>query len=212
MLNILLIDDHAVVRSGMKLILDEAFSPVEFGEAADSVQALTKLRQQKWDLVLLDISLPDASGVQVLKKIQIHDPMLPVLVLSNYPESQYAVRLLRAGAAGYLSKDSDEDEIIKAVRQACNGRKYISDAVAELLACQLKRPEIASENRHEMLSNREYEIFLELAEGNRVTDIADKLSISSKTVSTHRARIFQKMNFPNNAGLVIYASENSLRG
>ncbi|PCK07809.1 MAG: DNA-binding response regulator [Alteromonadaceae bacterium] len=210
MLKVLLVDDHTVVRQGMKQILESKFGPIEFGEAIDGVQALSKIRQQKWDLVFLDISLPDASGVQVLKKIQICDASLPVLVLSNYPESQYAVRLLKAGAAGYLSKDAEEDDIVKAVQLACNGRKYVSSSVAELLASQLEKNNDDSDNRHEKLSNREYEIFLELAEGKRVTDIADKLRISSKTVSTHRARIFQKMDFPNNAGLVLYANEMCL--
>lgn len=210
-MRILLVDDHAVVRSGMKQILAEVCGPVDVGEAGDAREALDAVRDEHWDLVFLDIRLPGRSGVEVLKQIRHIKPRLPVLILSTYPESQYAVRLIRAGAAGYLSKDADEEEISTAVKQAVAGRKYISPTVGELLASQFDQGGNASgDPAHEQLSDREYQIFLDLAAGARPVDIADRYKISAKTVATHRSRILQKMGLSNNAELTLYAYKHNL--
>lgn len=210
-MRILLVDDHAVVRSGMKQILAEVCGPVDVGEAGDAREALDAVKEQHWDLVFLDIRLPGRSGVEVLKQIRQIAPRLPVLILSTYPESQYAVRLIRAGAAGYLSKDADEEEISTAVKQAVAGRKYISPIVGELLASQFDHAGSESGDPvHEQLSDREYQIFLDLAAGARPVDIADRYKISAKTVATHRSRILQKMGLSNNAELTLYAYKHDL--
>ena len=179
MLRILLVDDHSVVRAGIRQILQEADFPVDISEAADAASALKMIRQQDWDLVLLDIRLPDRSGVELLKLIKADKVKLPLLILSTYPESQYAVRLIHGGAAGFLSKDADDEEILKAVKIAAKGR-------------------------------REYQVFLELAVGSGPNIIADKLNVSAKTITTHRARILQKMSFSNNAEIVLYANRHDL--
>lgn len=210
-MRILLVDDHAVVRSGMKQILAEVCGPVDVGEAGDAREALDAVKEQHWDLVFLDIRLPGRSGVEVLKQMRNIAPRLPVLILSTYPESQYAVRLIRAGAAGYLSKDADEEEISTAVKQAVAGRKYISPTVGELLASQFDQGRNDSgDPAHEQLSDREYQIFLDLAAGARPVDIAERYKISAKTVATHRSRILQKMGLSNNAELTLYAYKHNL--
>ncbi len=210
-MRILLVDDHAVVRGGMRQILQDICGEVEFGEAADAGEAMAQVREHDWDMVFLDIRLPGRSGVDVLGQIKARKPKLPVLIFSTYPESQYAVRLIRAGASGYLTKDADEDEIAAAVQQMMKGHKYISPAVGELLADQFEQPSDGDDiPRHEKLSDREYQIFLELAAGTRPIDLGKKLKVSAKTVATHRARILQKMGFSNNAELTLYAYRHNL--
>jgi two-component system invasion response regulator UvrY len=209
-MRILLVDDHAVVRSGMKQMLADNFGEVEIGEAADAGEAIAAVRNEDWDVMFLDIRLPGRSGVEVLHQVKATNPGLPVLILSTYPESQYAVRLIRAGASGYLSKDADEEEICRAVRQALAGRKYISEEVGELLAGQFGKTPDAETPPHELLSDREYQVFLELAFGARPVDIATKYKISAKTVATHRSRILEKMGLSNNAELTLYAYRHNL--
>lgn len=210
MMRILLVDDHAVVRSGMRQMLQDILRAVDIGEAGNAGDALSQVRGSDWDLVFLDIRLPGRSGVDVLHQIKAHKPKLPVLILSNHPESQYAVRLIRAGAAGYLNKDADENEIASAVQQAKTGHKYISPVVGELLAAEIDLAGDDESPRHEKLSDREYQIFLELAAGTRSKDIAEKYKVSAKTVATHRARILQKMGLSNNAELTLYAYRHDL--
>jgi len=212
MLEILLIDDHSVVRAGIRQILQEADFSVDISEAADAATGLRMIRDQDWDLVLLDIRLPDRSGVELLKLIKADKAKLPVLILSTYPESQYAVRLIHGGAAGYLSKDADDEEILKAVKIAAKGKRYLSDEVAELLANHVSRgvQDEKMDSLHETLSDREYQVFLELAIGSGPNIIADKLNVSAKTITTHRARILQKMGFSNNAEIVLYANRHDL--
>ncbi len=211
MLRVLLVDDHAVVRNGMRQILQNNLESVETGEASDANATIIKIRNSHWDLVLLDIRLPGRSGVDVLKQIKTEKPQLPVLILSTYPESQYAVRLIHAGAAGYLNKDAEEEEILKAIRLAISGHKYISEIVGELLANHVNRNISDQEGSlHDALSNREYQIFLELASGIGPKEIANKLQLSAKTVTTYRARILQKMGFTNNAELILYANHKRL--
>ncbi len=209
-MRILLVDDHAVVRSGMKQMLADNYGEIEIGEAADASEAIAAVRNEDWDVMFLDIRLPGRSGVEVLNQVKATNPGLPVLILSTYPESQYAVRLIRAGAAGYLNKDADEEEICRAVKQALAGRKYISAEVGELLAGQFDRAADANTPPHELLSDREYQVFLELALGARPVDIAAKYKISAKTVATHRSRILEKMGLSNNAELTLYAYRHNL--
>jgi len=212
MIKILIVDDHAIVRAGIRQLLQEATISVELGEATNGIEAMNQVRKQSWDLVLLDIKLPDRSGVELLKLIKSEKPKLPVLMLSSYPESQYAVRLIHGGASGYLSKDADDDEILTAIDKAIKGKKYLSPIVADLLANfvyqsgQKDNPD----SLHEILSDREYQVFLELATGAGPNLISQKLNVSAKTITTHRGRILQKMGFTNNAEIVLYANRHDL--
>ena len=212
MTSVLLIDDHAVVRNGLKQMLIEHLGSVVVGEANDAIEAMRQVRNQDWSLVILDIRLPGRSGVDVLKQIKSEKPHLSVLILSSYPESQYAVRLVQAGAAGYISKDAEETEIIKAVKTAAAGGRYINEIVGGLLANSMSRSFSNADDLslHESLSDREYQIFLELASGKRAKDIAEKLQVSAKTVATHRSRLMQKMGFSTNAELILYANTSGL--
>ena len=212
MSSILLVEDHAVVRNGLKQMLIENLDLVVLAEANDAIEAMQQVRKQDWDLVVLDIRLPGRSGVDVLKQIKSEKPHLPVLILSSYPESQYAVRLIQAGAAGYISKDSEETEIIKAVKTAAAGGRYINEIVGGLLANTMSRSFSNADDLslYESLSDREYQIFLELASGKRAKDIAEKLQVSAKTVATHRSRLMQKMGFSTNAELILYANKSGL--
>ncbi len=212
MSSILLVEDHAVVRNGLKQMLIENLDLVVLAEANDAIEAMQQVRKQDWDLVVLDIRLPGRSGVDVLKQIKSEKPHLPVLILSSYPESQYAVRLIQAGAAGYISKDAEETEIIKAVKTAAAGGRYINEIVGGLLANTMSRSFSNADDLSldESLSDREYQIFLELASGKRAKDIAEKLQVSAKTVATHRSRLMQKMGFSTNAELILYANKSGL--
>ena len=212
MSSILLVEDHAVVRNGLKQMLIENLDLVVLAEANDAIEAMQQVRKQDWDLVVLDIRLPGRSGVDVLKQIKSEKPHLPVLILSSYPESQYAVRLIQAGAAGYISKDAEETEIIKAVKTAAAGGRYINEIVGGLLANTMSRSFSNADDLslYESLSDREYQIFLELASGKRAKDIAEKLQVSAKTVATHRSRLMQKMGFSTNAELILYANNSGL--
>jgi DNA-binding NarL/FixJ family response regulator len=197
---------------GIKQILQDVEAGVEVGEAADAREAMAKIRGGEWDLVLLDLRLPGRSGVDVLKEIKSEKPKLPVLILSTYPESQYAVRLIQAGAAGYLNKDAEEEEILAAVRKVVGGNRYISPVVADLLANHINKNLLVDDNiaPHEILSDREYQIFIDLASGMRPNEIAKKLQLSAKTVATHRTRILTKMGFSTNAELTLYANRRGL--
>ena len=212
MSSILLVEDHAVVRNGLKQMLIENLDLVVLAEANDAIEAMQQVRKQDWDLVVLDIRLPGRSGVDVLKQIKSEKPHLPVLILSSYPESQYAVRLIQAGAAGYISKDAEETEIIKAVKTAAAGGRYINEIVGGLLANTMSRSFSNADDLslYESLSDREYQIFLELASGKRAKDIAEKLQVSAKTVATHRSRLMQKIGFSTNAELILYANKSGL--
>jgi len=212
MLKIIIVDDHAIVRAGIRQLLQEGTVAVELGEATNGIEAMNMIRDNDWHLVLLDIKLPDRSGVEILKQIKSEKPKLPVLMLSSYPESQYAVRLIHGGAAGYLSKDAADEEILKAIEITTKGKKYLSPIVADLLANfvyqsgQKDNPD----SLHEILSDREYQVFLELATGAGPNLIAQKLNVSAKTITTHRGRILQKMGFSNNAEIVLYANRHDL--
>ncbi len=205
---ILLVDDHTVVRHGLMQILAEEFETVTFGEAQNGEEALAQVSNRRWDVVLLDVSLPARNGLEVLHDIRDKYPELPVLLLSVHPEQQYAVRALKSGAAGYVTKDAPRQELVKAVRKAVSGGKYVSPSLAEALASSLgtglgNAPE-------ELLSNREYEVMRALASGGRIKEIAQNLGLSVKTVSTYRRRILDKMRMATNAELTRYAMEHQL--
>jgi two-component system, NarL family, invasion response regulator UvrY len=204
---ILIADDHSAIRSGIKHILSRNFDQLEFGEAMLSHDAVTQLKACNWDLLILDINMPDKNGLEVLKQLRADQIKVPVLVFSMYKEDQIAVRALKAGAAGYLSKDSDEIELVKAVRQLMNGKKYISLQVAELLASQVESLGILP---HDLLSDREYQTLLLIASGKTVSEIAKQLRLSVPTISTYRSRILEKMGLKNNAELTHYVFQNNL--
>ena len=208
MIKILIADDHAVVRRGLKQILAEEPNMAVFGEACNAQEVLKNVREQNWDIVILDITMPDRSGLEVLKELKNIRPKLPVLILSIHPEEQYAVRVLKAGAAGYMTKESAPEELVKAVRKVIKGSKYIRPSLAEKLAFDLETD--SEKPLHEALSNREYQVMCMIASGKTVKEIAKKLYLSVKTISTHRARILEKMKMKTNAELTHYAIKNRL--
>jgi two-component system invasion response regulator UvrY len=209
MIRVLIADDHAIVRQGLRQILADTPDMEVGGEAANGFEAVQKIRDDgPWDIVLLDVSMPGKNGVDTLKQIKDERPRLPVLVLSMYPEDQYAVRLLKAGAAGYLTKESAPEQLVTAIRTVAAGRRFISPAVAELLAQEINRD--GEQPLHAALSDREFEIMRLLASGMSPTDIAEQLKLSVKTVSTYRVRLLAKMQLKNNSELTYYAIKNGL--
>lgn len=208
MIRILIADDHAIVRSGLKQILEENHEMKVVAEHDNGIEVLKWLRNNDCDVVLLDISMPGKSGIDVIKQLHEEKPKLPVLVISIYPEDQYAVRLIKAGAYGYLTKESAPEVVVDAVRHLASGKKYISPSVAEMLANEFDT--LNEKPLHETLSDREYQIFLLLASASTATEIADALGLSVKTISTYRSRILEKMHLRNNAELMRYAVENNL--
>ncbi len=207
-MNILLADDHAVVRQGLRLILANEFKKAKFGEAQDTTELFERLKQEPWDVLIMDLSMPGGSGLNTLKQIKHDYPQMPILVLSMYPEDQYAVRTLKAGASGYLTKESASDELVNAMQKILRGGKYINASVAEKLLLQLGNEDARAP--HELLSDREYQVLCMIASGKEVGQIAEELTLSVKTVSTYRARILEKMNMKTNAELTHYAIENKL--
>jgi two-component system, NarL family, invasion response regulator UvrY len=208
MIKIIIADDHPIVRAGMKQIISEASDLKVADEASDGHKLLNKTRMDHFDVVILDITMPRMDGLDVLKQLKIEKPKLPVIVLSIHPEDQYALRVLKAGASGYVTKASAPDELINAIRKVYRGGKYISPAIAEKLAFQLDAD--FKEMPHETLSDREYQVLCLLASGKTVTEMADELALSVKTISTYRARILEKMDMKNNAELIHYAIQNQL--
>ena len=208
MIRVLIADDHAVVRQGLKQILGDAPGMVVAGEATNGQEVLDRIRAETWDLVVLDISMPDRSGLDVLKEIRAERPQLPVLVLSMYPEDQYAMRVLKAGASGYLTKDSAAEELVKAIHKVVSGGRYVSPYLAERLAFDLGVD--SSKLPHESLSDREFQVLRLIAAGKSAKEIAAELSLSAKTVSTYRARLLEKMSLGTNAELIHYAIEKHL--
>jgi DNA-binding NarL/FixJ family response regulator len=208
MKRILLVDDHAVVRDGIKRMFDDRSGTVTFGEADNPHSALKLVEEQEWDIVVLDLSLGARSGLEVLKDVKKVRPRLPVLILSMHSEEQYARRAFKAGASGYLSKDCSRDELLRAIQRVIGGGKYVSVALAEKLVFDLERGNDGA--LHETLSDREFEVLRLIASGKTVTEIAEILSLSDKTISTYRARILEKMGMKTNAELTHYAIQNKL--
>ncbi|GEO11180.1 response regulator [Segetibacter aerophilus] len=208
MRRILIADDHAIVRRGLKEIILEAFPSAEITEVADAEDLINKVVKEVWDIVLSDLSMPGRSGLEALQQIKIHAPKLPVLILSVYPEDQYAIRVLKAGASGYLNKDMAPEELVNAIHKVLSGRKYITPSIAEKLATNI---DLNTQGpAHARLSDREFEVLKLLAAGKSISDIASSLFLSSTTVSTYRARILAKMNLKTNADLTQYSLENNL--
>lgn len=208
MKKILIADDHPSIRKGVKHLLSIEFSQVEFGEASNAIDIFNKLKDQKWDILILDMDMPGRNGLEVLGIIKDEKIKIPVLMFSMHPEDQVAVRALRLGASGYLAKDTAGEELVKAVQLILSGRKYIPASLAEQLAMQLENPE--NKLPHELLSDREYQTLLLFAKGKPVSVIAKELSLSVPTISTYRARILEKMSMKTNAELVRYTIQNNL--
>ena len=208
MIRIVIVDDHAIVRAGLRQYFSEQVGLRVTGEASNGREALELVRKGDLDVLLMDLSMPDHSGVDALAAIKARAPELPVLILSGFPEAHYATTLLKQGASGYLNKECDPEEIVKAIHTVHRGRKYISTAVAELLASGL---DVTAEKApHEQLSEREFQVFLRLAKGETIGHMADGMSLSVKTVSTYRTRVMEKMNLNSNSDLTYYALKNGL--
>ena len=207
-MKILITDDHAVLRRGLKQILEDGFGKIQFGEAANAGEAIALVAKEHWDLVVLDITMPGRSGLDALKEIKSQRPDQRVLVLSVHSEDQFAVRVLKAGAAGFLNKDSAPEELVKAARRVLAGGRYVSATLAEKLASQLDHP--ADQLAHQTLSDREFQVLRMIGSGKTVSEIGLELSLSVKTVSTYRTRILEKMQLNTNAEITRYAFENKL--
>jgi two-component system, NarL family, invasion response regulator UvrY len=205
---ILIADDHSAVRSGIKHILSQEFSRVEFGEAINAPEVFKSLKLGEWDALILDVDLPGRSGLEILKQIRTEGMKIPVLMFSFHREDQLAVRALKAGASGYLSKDAADTELVMAINQILSGRKYVSSFVAQQLASQFSAE--PTEASHSLLSDREFQIMLLIAGGKTVSQISDELSLSASTVSTYRSRVLEKMNMKNNAELMNYAIRQNM--
>lgn len=207
-MKVIIADDHSIVRKGLKQILLEEYPFAEVSEASNAEELIKTTMSGTWDVVITDLSMPGRSGLDALRQIREAFPKLPVLVLSMHPEDQYAIRVLKAGASGYLNKDTAQDELIQAMRKVLVGKKYISAKVAEQMADVIEGNTDSA--LHESLSDREFDVLKMLAGGKSVSEIAVSLSLSSTTVSTYRARILEKMKMKSNADLTRYALENKL--
>ena len=207
-MKILLIDDHAVVRQGVKLVLADHIRNARFGEARNAHEALARVSKDTWDVAVLDVTMPGRNGWELLREIKRLRPKLPVLVLSMHPEDQFAIRMLKSGAAGYLTKESAGDELAGAINKVVAGGRYISPTLAERMASYLDID--VQKPPHERLSDREFQIMRMIASGKQVSQIARELSLSVQTISTHRARVLRKMDMKNNAELARYTIEKGL--
>jgi len=203
-----IVDDHAIVRAGLRQFLSEMVDLRVVGEAASGREAIDLVRNTEIDVLIMDLSMPGQSGIDALAMIRAKAPDVGILILSGYPEEQYAVNLIRQGASGYLNKECEPMEIVNAIRTIALGRRYISPSVAELIAQQLNRKEGSA--AHDLLSEREFQVFLKLAKGETAGEIANALSLSVKTVSTYRTRLMEKMGLASNSDLTYYALKNKL--
>jgi two-component system invasion response regulator UvrY len=208
MIRILIADDHAIVRRGLKQLLLEQYPTAQIGETNDAEDLVAKVMEQEWDVVVCDMSMPGRSGLDALQQIKEIAPKLPVLIMSMYPEDQYAIRVLKAGGSGYLGKETIHDDLVRAIETVRMGRKFITPSIAEKLANALDTD--MNKPMHEDLSNREFDVFKLLSMGRSISEIASQLSLSTTTVSTYRARILTKMNMRSNAELTRYAIENNI--
>ncbi|HSB34980.1 MAG TPA: response regulator transcription factor [Nitrospirota bacterium] len=208
MLRILIADDHEVVRKGLVRVLEEALQPIKIDEARNGQEAVSKVWKSEYDLVVLDLKMPGKGGLEALKEIKDQRPKLPVMILSMHPEEQFAIRAMRAGASGYLTKECAGDELILAIRKALKGEKYISGSLSQILASELDRD--SEKPCHEILSDREYQVMLMIASGKPVGAIAKELCLSVKTISSYRTNILLKTKMKNNAEITHYAFRNKL--
>jgi DNA-binding NarL/FixJ family response regulator len=205
---VLIADDHAIIRDGLKKILADTHDLIVVGEARDGNAALERVRERDWSMMVMDLSMPGRHGIELIQLVKAERPKLPILIFSMHPEEQFAVRAIRAGASGYLSKESDSDLLLPAIRKVANGGLFISPKVAELLATDVSYR--SNGPVHTLLTNREFEVFSDIVRGVSLTDIATKLSLSIKTVSTHKSNILAKMNMASTVDLFRYAVENDL--
>ncbi|MDX9995513.1 MAG: response regulator transcription factor [Rhodocyclaceae bacterium] len=210
MTRVLIADDHAILRAGIKHLLSEHPDITVAGEACNGQEVLARVRAEPWDVLVLDMTMPGKSGIELIKQLKQIAPKLPILILSMHKEDVYAVRALKAGAAGYLCKDNAEDQLVAALRKVTGGGLYINAAVAEKLAANMLHGDARDAPPHTRLSDREYQVFQLIAHGEGVTDIAQKLNLSVKTVSTHKTHIMEKMGCANVAELVRYAIQHDL--
>ena len=208
MINVVIADDHPIVRAGLKQIIMQDDGIAVTGEASTGAELLEKVRHARYDVILLDLTMPGMDGLDVLKQLKIETPDTPVIILTIHPESQYALRILRAGASGYLTKESASERLIEAIHKVFRGGKYITPSLAEKIAYALDAD--AAKAPHEALSDREYQVLCLIGSGKTVSQIADALALSVKTVSTYRTRILEKMHMENNAELIHYAVQNAL--
>lgn len=208
MIKMIIADDHTIVRAGLRELLSICPDMAKIDEAYDGQDLLKKVRKKKYDVILLDISMPGRNGIEILKQIKIERPNLPILVLSMHPEDQYAVRTLKAGASGYLTKNTTSDKLIEAIKTVHQGGKYITSSLAEVLAHNLSNDRETP--LHKRLSDREYHVFCQIGSGKTVSQIASEMFLSAKTISTYRRRILSKMDMKNNAELIYYAIKNNL--
>lgn len=208
MIKLIIADDHPIVREGLKQIIADSPHFTVSDEASDGPELLDKVRNEDFDVIILDLKMPGMDGLDVLKQLKIEKPRIPVIILTVHPEAQYALRILRAGASGYLTKESVSAELVTAIRKVHRGGKYISPGLAEKIAFALDTD--SEKMLHETLSDREYQVMYMIASGKTVTEIAEEISLSVKTISTYRARILEKMNMKTNAELTRYAFQNSL--
>lgn len=208
MIRVLIADDHGIVREGLKQVVAETPDLMVAGEASNGTELLDLIQKISADVVIFDLSIPGRGGLEVLASIKAIKQDLPVLILSMHPADQYAVRVMRAGASGYLNKDSASTDLIRAIRTVAEGRKFVTESVAEQLATFISSPQ--SMARHELLSDREYQVLFMIASGKTVTEIAEELSLSVKTVSTYRSRVLEKMQLKTNAELTHYVVSNHL--
>jgi len=207
-IHILIADDHPIVRAGFKQVIADTDDMVVEDEAGNGQEVLNLVRKKNYDIILLDISMPGRNGLEIIKDLKVEKPKIPIMILSIYPEEQYAIRALRAGAAGYMTKASAPHELIAAIRKICQGGKYISAALAEKLTDYLDTD--VTKPPHELLSDREHQVMLMIASGKTVSGIADELFLSVKTISTYRSHILEKMKLKNNAEITLYAVQNQL--
>lgn len=208
MINILIADDHSIVREGLKQIVTQSPEMAVVGEAINGQQVLELVHKKDYDLILLDIAMPGRGGIDTLKQLKILKPKIPILILSMYPEEQYAIRAIKAGASGYLTKESAPDELIGAIKKVALGGKYVSPTLAEKLVEELGSD--TEQNDHTILSDREYQVMIMIASGRTVREIGDELSLSVKTISTNRTRALKKMGMKNNAEFTYYAVKKGL--
>ncbi|MBK7685706.1 MAG: response regulator transcription factor [Rhodocyclaceae bacterium] len=207
-IHVLIADDHAIVRQGLRLILSETDDLVVAGEAEDGADAIVLARQQAWDVFLLDVTMPNRDGIDTLKQLKKEFPRSPVLILSMHPEEQFAVRALKAGASGYLNKQSAPEQLVTAIRQVATGKKYVSAAVAQQLANAIS--DDSDKPPHERITDREYQVLSLIASGKTLTQVAETLNLGVATVSTYRARLLEKMGLRSTAELIRYGLENGL--
>ena len=208
MINILIVDDHTIVREGIKRIINDVSDMSVTDEASSGKEALNLIKNNNYDLILMDISMPILNGIQTLKRIQKEYKNLPVLMLSMHSEDQYAIRSMKAGASGYMTKETVSQDLVLAIRKITSGRKYITKAVAELLATDIYHNE--DKEPHEILSDREFQILKLIGDGKTTSEIAQELILSPKTVSTYRSRILEKLNLKTNSDLIHYVIDNKL--